>query len=44
MDLIMSPGAGEKVFPLLPKLINPLRAALGSSDNTVFEGALSILK
>jgi len=44
MDLLSSNGAGDKVFPLLTKLINPLRAALGSSDNGVFEGGLAILK
>lgn len=44
IDLLMSGGANEKVFPILSKLINPLRTALGSSENTVFEGALAILK
>jgi hypothetical protein len=43
-ELLLSEGASEKAMPLLGRLINPLRAALGHSDEKVCDGALTILK
>lgn len=42
--MLTSPGASEKVIPILPRLIAPLRTALGHADVTVFENALATLK
>jgi Parkin co-regulated protein. len=43
-EMLTSPGASEKVIPILPRLIAPLRTALGHADVTVFENALATLK
>ena len=36
-------NARPKVLPLLPKLINPIKLALNSNNDEVFEGALNAL-
>lgn len=37
-------GCEEKVIPLVTKLVWPLRNALSSKSESVFDGALQILK
>lgn len=43
-ELLESPGASDKVIPLLPRLITPLRMALSNANANVFEAALGTLK
>ncbi|XP_070540410.1 LOW QUALITY PROTEIN: PACRG-like protein [Ptychodera flava] len=42
-ELLAVYDANEKVVPILPKIIGPLRAALTHSDPSVFEGGLNAL-
>ena len=42
-ELLSTPNAPAKVVPLLSKLINPLKLALSSTDDEVFDGALAAL-
>ena len=42
-ELMSNINARPKVLPLLPKLINPIKLALCSDDDEVFEGALNAL-
>ncbi|XP_013420224.1 PACRG-like protein [Lingula anatina] len=42
-ELLDIPAAGEMAAPLLVKIVQPLRAALGDSEVTVFEAALDAL-
>jgi hypothetical protein len=43
-ELLESPGAADKIVPLLPRVIAPLRAALSNPNPAVFENALNMLK
>lgn len=42
-ELLSNVNARPKVLPLLPKLINPIKLALTSDDDEVFQGALNAL-
>ncbi|CAF3758990.1 unnamed protein product [Rotaria sordida] len=42
-ELMSNINARQKVIPILPKLINPIKLALSSNDDEVFEGALNAL-
>ncbi|CAF4654545.1 unnamed protein product, partial [Rotaria magnacalcarata] len=42
-ELMSNINARAKVVPLLPKLVNPIKLALSSTDDDVFEGALNAL-
>jgi len=42
-ELMSNINARPKVIPLLPKLINPIKLALNSNDDEVFQGALTAL-
>ncbi|CAF1646767.1 unnamed protein product [Adineta ricciae] len=42
-ELMASPNAPPKVIPILPNLINPIKLALSSDNDEIFEGALNAL-
>ena len=42
-ELLANINARPKVIPLVPKLINPIKIALSSTEDEVFEGALNAL-
>jgi hypothetical protein len=42
-ELMSNINARPKVIPLLPKIINPIKLALSSNDDQVFEAALNAL-
>lgn len=42
-ELLSNINARSKVVPLLPKLVNPIKTALSSTNDEVFEGALNAL-
>lgn len=43
IELISVSGAAQKVYPILPKLVVPIKGALVSDNDSVFEGALEAL-
>ncbi|KRW98734.1 Armadillo-type fold [Pseudocohnilembus persalinus] len=43
-EMLEDEQSGEKVVPILQKLVWPLRAALGNSNDKVYENALEIAK
>ncbi|CAF1236768.1 unnamed protein product [Adineta steineri] len=42
-ELMSNVNAAPKVIPLLPNLINPIKLALSSNNDEIFEGALTAL-
>jgi len=42
-ELMSNINAKPKVLPLLPNLINPIKVALNSTNDEIFEGALNAL-
>jgi len=43
-ELLLSEGAYDKVITILPKLINPLRTGISSSNLSIFEDSLEVLE
>jgi hypothetical protein len=43
-EMLSAKGSVNKILPILPKLINPLRNALGTKDDKMFLDTLDITR